>query len=112
MRKVFCLLAAAVLGEIPLLYGEVCREDPASCTHLMEKKDDEDFVDTVPQDFLISHEMLEKVGDSYDFNQARLQLVRKKPGMDHLTNSHLIEEGKLYAKKIIIKENKPHWYYR
>jgi len=32
--------------------------------------------------------------------------------MEDKMNSHLVEEGKFYAKKKIIKTGKDHWYYR
>jgi len=56
--------------------------------------------------------MFEEVGEPKDFNQSRLQLVKKKEGMEHMTNSHLVPEGVLFVRKKIIKEKKDHWYYR
>jgi hypothetical protein len=38
-------------------------------------------------------------------------LVRKRKGV-YGRNAELVEDGKLYVKKSVIKENKDHWTYR
>jgi hypothetical protein len=51
------------------------------------------MLERFPQDLLINQELLEPIGQSKDFNHARLQLVKKKDGATG-SNLERLEDGK------------------
>jgi len=60
---------------------------------------------------LFSPDLFENVGEPINFNQARLQLVKKKKGATGPNAERLVEE-KLYTRKSIILKNRNSWTYR
>jgi hypothetical protein len=60
------LAAKIEVKEVPLLYANVCRDDPDSCTYLPDES--KDLYSRFPADFLVNHELFENIGKPKEYN--------------------------------------------
>jgi hypothetical protein len=60
------LAAKIEIAEVPLLYANVCKNDPDSCSYLPDES--KDLYSRFPSDFIVNHELFENIGKPKEYN--------------------------------------------